>query len=116
MVDLFPQGGCMRSKTILLASSFVLGCVLAISLRADAQIVPPTVSRIWPAGMERGSTATFTLEGRNLEGATEVIFGATGMSAKVTGIKDIPEQITGPRAGQDLEAQVPRGKKQTAEI
>jgi hypothetical protein len=66
--------------------------------------------------MERGSTAAFTLEGRNLEGATEVIFDATGMSAKVTGIKDIPEQITGPRAGQDLEAQVPRGKKQTAEL
>jgi len=66
--------------------------------------------------MERGNTATFTIEGRNLEGATEVIFDAAGMSGKLTAITDVPEQITGPRAGQDLEAQVPRGKKQTAEL
>jgi len=38
------------------------------------------------------------------------------MSAKVTGTTDVPEQITGPRAGQDLEAQVPRAKKQTANL
>jgi hypothetical protein len=66
--------------------------------------------------MERGNTANFTLEGRGLEGATEVIFDVPGISGKVTGIKDVPEQVTGPRAGQDLEAQVPRAKKQTAEL
>jgi hypothetical protein len=66
--------------------------------------------------MQRGSTATFTLEGRNLEGATEVIFDAPGLSGKVTATTDVPEQITGPRAGQDLEAQVPRAKKQTAKL
>jgi hypothetical protein len=79
-------------------------------------MIPPSVASISPAGMERGSTANFTIEGRNLSDATEVIFDAPGMSGKVTRIVDVPEQITGPRAGEDLEAQVPLGKKQTATL
>jgi len=66
--------------------------------------------------MERGTTATFNIEGRNLSDAEEVIFDAPGISAKVTGLAEIPEQISGPRIGQDLGAQVPLGKKQSAEI
>src|ERR1039458_8022020 len=33
-----------------------------------------------------------------------------------TGITDVAEKIVGPRAGEDLEAQVPRAKKQTAKL
>jgi hypothetical protein len=106
----------MKSKMLLLVSSFALGCALALPLCADEPIIPPGISKISPAGMQRGSTATFTMEGRNLTDATEVIFDAPGISGKVTLITDVPEQITGPRAGEDLEAQVPRGKKQTAEL
>jgi hypothetical protein len=57
---------------------------------------------------------SFTIEGRSLTDATGVIFDTPGLSAKITQITAIPEKITGPRAGEDLEAQVPLGKKQTA--
>ena len=40
--------------------------------------------------MERGSTATFALEGRNLSGAKAVIFDAPGISAKISQITDLP--------------------------
>ena len=45
-------------------------------------IIPPTVSSISPAGMQRGTTATFAVEGRNLAGATEVVFDAPGITGK----------------------------------
>ena len=106
----------MRSNGFLLVSSFALGCAIAISLRAEGQSIPPSVSKIWPAGLQRGSTVAFAIEGRNLEGATEVIFDSPGMNGKVTGITDVAEKIVGPRAGEDLEAQVPRAKKQTAKL
>ncbi|WP_263351083.1 PPC domain-containing protein [Acidicapsa acidisoli] len=66
--------------------------------------------------MKRGTTAIFGVEGRNLSDATQVIFDAPGLSAKLTQITDVPEQITPPRAGEDLGAQVPLGKKQTAKL
>jgi hypothetical protein len=79
-------------------------------------MIPPSIAKISPAGMERGETVTFTIDGRSLSDATEVIFDAPGLNGKVTRITDIPEKITGPRAGEDLSAQVPLGKKQTARI
>jgi hypothetical protein len=100
----------------LIAPGIALACALALPLGAEQPIIPPTVVSISPAGMERGGTATFTIEGRNLSDASEVIFDASGISAKVTKIVDVPEKIAPPRAGQDLEAQVPLGKKQTASI
>lgn len=83
---------------------------------ADEPIIPPTISKVWPAGMERGTTATFTLDGRNLAGPKAVIFDAPGIRARVTDVTDVPEKITGPRAGVDLGAQVPLGTKQTAKL
>ena len=83
---------------------------------AEAPMIPPTIARISPAGMERGQTVTFTIDGRSLSDASEVIFDTPGLSGKVIGITDIAEKITGPRAGEDLAAQVPLGKKQTARI
>jgi hypothetical protein len=83
---------------------------------AQAPMIPPSIATISPAGMERGNTVTFTIAGRSLSGASELIFDAPGLSGKVTGITDIEEKITGPRAGQDLAAQVPLGKKQTAKL
>lgn len=79
-------------------------------------IIPPTVSSISPAGMQRGTTATFAVEGRNLAGATEVVFDAPGITGKVTEIADVPEKISGPKAGEDLVAQVPRGTKQSGKL
>ena len=124
------MGGFVRFRNNFRAFILVLG-LCALSLCADGQtsqgpaalvatdspiIIPPTVSKISPAGMERGTTAVFTIEGRNLSDATEVLFDAAGMSGKVTGITDVPEKISGPRAGEDLGAQVPLGKKQSATL
>jgi hypothetical protein len=106
----------MKARSLLLVPCFALGLSPTLRLYAEEPMIPPSVASISPAGMERESTANFTIEGRNLSGATEVIFDAPGMSGKVTGIADVPEQITGPRAGEDLDAQVPLGKKQTATL
>src|SRR6266567_8476778 len=106
----------MKSKIhwtgIVLAMVLGLGAVS----RGEEPIIPPTLSKIWPAGMERGTTAIFTLDGRNLSGATNVLFDAPGITGKVAQITDVLEKITGPRAGVDLGAQVPLGKKQTAKL
>jgi hypothetical protein len=92
------------------------GFAFAVILPAQEPIIPPSVAKIAPAGMQRGSTATFDLEGRNLANATGVMFDAPGISGKLAQIADVSEKITGPRAGEDLEAQVPLGRKQTAKL
>ncbi len=91
-----------------------LGVGFCSALFAEGPMIPPTVARISPAGMERGSTVSFTIEGRSLTDATGLIFDTQGLSGKITQITDVPEKITGPRAGEDLAAQVPLGKRQTA--
>jgi hypothetical protein len=105
-------------KTAMLAPSFALALILALPLQAEdpihLPIISPSISKIMPAGMERGNTATFSIEGRNLSDATEVLFDSSGMRGKLTQIADVPEKISAPRAGEDLGAQVPVGKKQTA--
>lgn len=97
-------------------SSMAIAVSLPILAFASEPIIPPTVLNISPAGIERGTTATFALEGRNLEGATEVIFDAPGITGTLSGIADVPEKISGPKAGEDLAAQVPLGKKQSAKL
>ncbi len=95
---------------------FALGFVLAVPLFGEGPRIPPSVAKITPAGMQRGNTVVFTVEGRSLTDATGVIFDAQGLSGKITQITDVAEHITGPRAGVDLGAQVPLGKKQTAKL
>ena len=93
-----------------------LALALPILAFPSEPIIPPAVLSISPAGMQRGTSATFTVEGRNLAGATEVIFDSPGIIGKLTEIADEPEKIIGPKAGEDLAAQVPRGKKQNAKL
>lgn len=93
-----------------------VGLTLTLPACASEPIIPPTLATITPAGMERGTTKTFSLEGRNLSDATEVIFDAPGITGTLTEIADVPEKITGPKAGEDLSAQVPLGKKETAKL
>src|ERR1700733_6558902 len=106
----------MRTRALFFAMSFSLGMLSVLSLFAEEPIIPPRITKISPAGMELGSTAIFTVEGRNLSDAKAVIFDVPGVSGKLTEITDLPEKITGPRAGEDLGAQVPLGKKQTAKL
>ena len=107
------------------ALPFVFAFALVITSRCQAPnlaasplipIIPPSVSGISPAGMQRGTVSTFKLEGRNLTEATEVLFDSANMSGKISEIKDVPEKIEAPKAGEDLGAQVPLGRKQTATL
>ena len=74
----------MKIKILLCVSLF------ALPLCAEEPIIPPSLAKIWPVGMERGTTATFTLDGRNLSGAKAVIFDAPGITAKISQITDLP--------------------------
>src|SRR5579859_4054025 len=109
-------GGDVKMRNFHSKHCLVLGFVLAVPLFGEGPRIPPSVAKITPAGMQRGNTVVFTVEGRSLTDAAAVIFDAPGLSGKVTEITDIPEQITGPRAGVDLGAQVPLGKKQMAKL
>jgi hypothetical protein len=106
----------MKTRVLFFAMSFAVAMAGVLPLCGEEPIIPPSISRISPAGMERGSTATFTVEGRSLSDTKEVIFDVPGVSGKLMEIADLPEKITGPRAGEDLGAQVPLGKKQTAKL
>jgi hypothetical protein len=106
----------MTTRTQLCVPALALGLALCIPLRAEEPLIPPSVEKISPAGMKRGSTVTFTIEGRSLSDATGVMFDAPGLSGKVMEITDVAEKITRPRAGEDLEAQVALGTKQTAKL
>jgi hypothetical protein len=103
-------------KSISRVAGLVAGCLMTAAVSAQEPIIPPSLASIAPAGLERGTTAVFTIEGRNLSNATDVLFDAPGIQGKLSQIADVPEKITGPRAGEDLAAQVPLGKKQTAQL
>jgi hypothetical protein len=98
--------------------AFILASLLALVLPvfADEPIIPPALSRISPAGMERGTTANFKLEGRGLMAARAVLFDAPGFTAKILDVTAIHEEIKAARAGVDLEAAVPLGVKSEAQV
>src|SRR5579863_7753289 len=106
----------MNARILIAGLCTLLAISAAPGLAADEPIIPPTVAKIWPVGMERGTTAQFSLEGRNLTHANALIFDTTGIQGRVAAVTDVPEKITGPRAGVDLGAQVPLGRKQTAQL
>ena len=96
----------MKIKILLCVSLF------ALPLCAEEPIIPPSLAKIWPVGMERGSTATFTLDGRNLSGAKAVIFDAPGITAKISQITDLPVEEASRKFS--TAAAVPLAKKQSA--
>ncbi len=112
----------MRSKTL----AIVLGGVLSAgpltaqtipqSVDTGRPLIPPTVAKVWPVGIQRGKTATFTVDGRSLEGAHAVLFDTPGLSGKVVSVTERKEVIKAPRAGVDTAAAVPLGKKTEAQI
>lgn len=81
-----------------------------------APTIPPAISSISPAGMRLGTSQIFTIEGRNLAGAKDVLFDAPGFRARVLSVKDLPEKARKIRINVDLGAEVPQGKKQEARI
>jgi hypothetical protein len=66
--------------------------------------------------MERGTTATFKLEGRGLIAAHTLLFDAPGLTAKILDVTALREEIKAARPGVDLEAAVPLGVKSEAQV
>ena len=110
----------MQTSTVsrALRVAFIVGALLGIPLllSGDEPIIPPTLSRISPAGMERGTTATFKLEGRGLIAAHALLFDAPGFTAKILNVTALREEIKAARPGVDLEAAVPLGVKSEAQV
>jgi hypothetical protein len=65
-------------------SWFTIAMLLALSVTARAQVAQPYITSISPMGAKQGSIITFTVEGFNLGGASEVIWSKPGISAKIT--------------------------------
>jgi hypothetical protein len=103
----------MKTKVLFALILLSLGAAFAAPLRADDRVIPPAVAKVWPVGMERGTTVTFTLDGRNLSDIKAVIFDAPGINARVRQIADAEEVKP---MGFSTVAPVPKGKKQTVTI
>jgi hypothetical protein len=50
---------------------------------AQAQTAPPYTTTISPTGAKRGTTVTFTIDGYNLGGATDVLWSKPGITSKI---------------------------------
>jgi hypothetical protein len=93
----------------------ILVCASRV-LATAAPTIPPSVAYIDPHGVRRGSTAVFTVDGRNISGTQWVLFDVPGLIAKVLEVKDVPEEAKVIRPGVDLGAAVPEGTKQQAKL
>ena len=56
-----------------------------------AQTTPPTVSFTSPAGMQRGTSGIFLIEGTGLAGASEIVFSEPGLVGKILEVGKVPE-------------------------
>ncbi len=109
-------GSRTNGKTLIAIWAAISLSILAFPAAlsgADEPIIPPTLSRIWPVGMERGTTRTFTVEGRNLEDTIAVLFDSPGLSVKVLNVNGLP----GATVSMDkFAAAVPLGHQYSATI
>ncbi len=103
----------MKGQILSVLILFSALAILAPPLRADHRVIPPQISKTWPVGMQRGTTITCRLDGRNLSGIEEIIFDTPGMTAKAVQVNDEPEP---PKKGFTTDAPVPRGKLESATI
>src|SRR5437762_1865221 len=62
------MGGTVRNLR------YVAFLLLISSASAMAQIRPPTITSVSPAGVQRGNTITLTVEGANLADASAILF------------------------------------------
>jgi len=120
LLGIILTSGQMESKGAAAAqqqpSSAALPQQPAALAGTQAPTIPPSISTIWPVGMKLGTSQTFTVEGRNLEGARKILFDTPGFQTKVLSIKTLPEKARKIRINVDTAAEVPQGKKQEARI
>lgn len=70
----------------------LLLCAFGASSSAQAQTAPPAVTFFTPRGMERGTTATVTIEGINLGGASQIIFSDPRVTGKILSNTEFPKE------------------------
>lgn len=112
---ILAQESAPESRSVQ-ASRTVLAVQPSALAGSKSPLIPPTIATIQPAGIRRGTTGAFTVEGRNLAGLDHVLFSAPGLSAKLTSLVDVPEKARQIQLNVDLGAEVPQGKKQKARI
>lgn len=61
----------------------ICGLLMFMAATAQAQVAQPYITVTAPMGAKRGTTATFTVDGYNLTGASEVIWSRPGIAAKI---------------------------------
>src|SRR5512146_1817887 len=106
----------MKAKSIMIAMALTVLLGGRAVRGGEAPTIPPAITKMAPVGLERGTSATFKVEGRNLEDLTNVLFDAPGLSAKLVSITDIPEPPQKIRVNVDTSALVARGTKQEAKL
>lgn len=99
------------SLSLILVSGFA-----TTSLIAQLPTIPPSIMRVTPPGVRRGSTVVVSIEGRSLAGARAVLFDTPGLAAKILGVRDLPEEVTIIRPGVDTGASIVQGPKQEARL
>jgi len=68
-----------------------------------AQTTPPTVSFTSPAGMQRGTSGIFLIEGTGLAGASEIVFSEPGLAGRILEVGEVPKS----RLALDTEVAAP---------
>ena len=76
--------------------------VLALGALSDAhaQVRPSVITGATPYGLQRGTTATFDVDGANLEGASAVLFSDPGLSGTIDRYEDLGADIRERRPGE----------------
>jgi hypothetical protein len=68
----------MRKQTLLFALIW-----LALTVLAQAQIAPPYLTSVSPSGVRRGGRAVLTIEGYNLNEASEILWNKPGITGSI---------------------------------
>jgi hypothetical protein len=87
------RGRCTRTTI----AAILLACVAA---PAAAQTRPPVLFAVTPYGIQRGTSATFLVEGANIAQADRVIFSAAGLSATLGAYEDLGPDVRERKPGE----------------
>src|SRR5438093_832514 len=79
----------MRGRIFL--ASFIGILMVAWPQGVSAQTTPPTVTFTTPAGIQRGTTGTFVIEGTDLAGTTGMVFSEPGLTGKILSVSEVPQ-------------------------
>jgi hypothetical protein len=83
----------MTSMNIRLSLSALAAVWGLVPVLAGAQTRPAALTSLTPYGIQRGTTATFAVDGANLSGADAVLFSDPGLSALITKYEDLGADI-----------------------